>query len=112
MTQRDPQLLLQAAPFLRRGVTTRGLMFEVVLGLTPVVLAAIWFFGLSAIDPSTTVVMPAVPLFAPGQRGSIVLPIPADPRLLGGLLTFQAMVFHSADPSDARLTGFIDEVVR
>jgi electron transport complex protein RnfD len=49
MTSRDPQLLLQAAPFLRRGVTTRQLMFEVVIGLAPVVLAAMWFFGLSAV---------------------------------------------------------------
>ena len=49
MTQRDPQLLLQAAPFLRRGVTTRGLMVEVMLGLAPVVIAAAYFFGVGAL---------------------------------------------------------------
>lgn len=43
------RLLLQAAPFLRRGLTTRGLMGEVVAGLVPVVAAAVWFFGVSAI---------------------------------------------------------------
>jgi electron transport complex protein RnfD len=49
MTRHDPQLLLQAAPFLRRGVTTPGLMTDVIIGLAPVVLAAVYFFGLSAI---------------------------------------------------------------
>jgi len=50
MTDRDPQLLVQAAPFLRRGITTRGLMFEVlVLGLGPLVLAATYYFGVGAI---------------------------------------------------------------
>lgn len=43
------RLLLQAAPFLRRGLTTRGLMGEVVAGLVPVVAAALWFFGISAL---------------------------------------------------------------
>lgn len=45
----EPRLLLQAAPFLRRGLTTPRLMVEVVVGLLPVVGAAIWYFGLSAI---------------------------------------------------------------
>lgn len=45
----NTRLLLQAAPFLRRGITTRGLMTEVIIGLLPVVFASIWFFGLSAI---------------------------------------------------------------
>lgn len=49
MTRRDPQLLLQAAPFLRKGLTTPSLMGEVLLGLAPPVLAAVWFFGLSAV---------------------------------------------------------------
>ncbi len=43
------RLLLQAAPFLRRGLTTRGLMGEVVVGLLPVVVASAWFFGISAL---------------------------------------------------------------
>ncbi|MHC4947545.1 MAG: RnfABCDGE type electron transport complex subunit D [Planctomycetota bacterium] len=45
----EPRLLVQAAPFLRRGLTTPRLMVEVTIGLAPVVAAAIWFFGLSAI---------------------------------------------------------------
>ena len=47
MTRSDPHLLLQAAPFLRRGLTTPRLMVEVLLGLMPVVFAAIYFFGLA-----------------------------------------------------------------
>jgi electron transport complex protein RnfD len=49
MSRQGPNLLLQAAPFLRRGVTTPGLMTEVIIGLGPVVVAAVYFFGLSAI---------------------------------------------------------------
>lgn len=49
MTQRDPQLLVQAAPFVRRGLTTPRLMVEVIIGLAPVVAAAILFFGVSAV---------------------------------------------------------------
>lgn len=47
--QRSPQLLLQSAPFLRRGVTTPKLMTEVIIGMGPVILAAVYFFGLSAV---------------------------------------------------------------
>lgn len=49
MTRTDPKLLLQSAPFLRRGATTPRLMMEVLIGLAPVALAAVYFFGLSAI---------------------------------------------------------------
>ncbi len=49
MSQRDPQLLIQSAPFLRRGITTPGLMTEVILALVPVILAAMWYFGISAL---------------------------------------------------------------
>jgi electron transport complex protein RnfD len=49
MTARDPTLLLQSAPFLRRGITTPKLMTEVIIGLGPVVLASVYFFGISAI---------------------------------------------------------------
>lgn len=46
---RDPHLLLQSAPFLRRGITTPRLMTEVIIGMGPVMLAAVYFFGISAI---------------------------------------------------------------
>ena len=49
MTRPGPLLLLQSAPFLRRGLTTPRLMVEVLLGLAPVVFAAVYFFGLSAV---------------------------------------------------------------
>ncbi|MHC5024573.1 MAG: RnfABCDGE type electron transport complex subunit D [Planctomycetota bacterium] len=49
MTQHEDRLLLQAAPFIRRERTTPGLMTEVILGLVPVIAAAIYFFGLSAV---------------------------------------------------------------
>lgn len=49
MTGSDPKLLLQAAPFIRRGLTTPRLMVEVILGLLPVVVAATWFFGAVAL---------------------------------------------------------------
>lgn len=77
MTQRDPQLLLQAAPFLRRGVTTRGLMIEVMLGLAPVVLAAAYFFGAGALLILLASTLGAVLtewLFGPGRfRGATLL---------------------------------------
>jgi electron transport complex protein RnfD len=49
MTRQDPHLLLQAAPFLRRDLTTPRLMVEVLWFLLPVILAAVYFFGLSAV---------------------------------------------------------------
>ncbi len=42
-------LELQAAPLLRRGVTTPGLMIDVVIAVAPVTIAALYFFGLSAL---------------------------------------------------------------
>ncbi len=49
MTTLVPRLLLQAPPFLRRGITTPGLMREVIIALGPVIVAAVWYFGLSAL---------------------------------------------------------------
>lgn len=49
MTTSQGRLLLQAAPFLRRGINTPRLMTEVIIGMGPVVLAACYFFGISAI---------------------------------------------------------------
>ena len=49
MQSHDPQLLLQHSPFLRQNKTTPGVMFDVLLALTPVTIASIWLFGLSAI---------------------------------------------------------------
>jgi electron transport complex protein RnfD len=49
MKEKNPKLLLHTSPYLHDAVTTPRVMFDVVLSLCPVVAAAIWFFGLSAI---------------------------------------------------------------
>jgi len=49
MTRAVPKLLIQSSPFLRRGATAPGLMLDVLIGLVPVVAAAVWFFGISAV---------------------------------------------------------------
>jgi electron transport complex protein RnfD len=43
------QLSITTAPFVRSGLSTRRLMYEVLLSLVPVVVAATWFFGLGAL---------------------------------------------------------------
>jgi electron transport complex protein RnfD len=44
-----PALVVQPAPFLRSGATTPGIMRDVLVGLAPAFLAALWFFGTSAL---------------------------------------------------------------
>ena len=75
--QPQPDLLLQPAPFLRQGVTTRGLMIDVIIALSPVVLASIWFFGMSAVlilvsAVAGCVVMEQLANRMSGQRGSLL----------------------------------------
>ena len=48
MSPRDPELLVQTSPFLRRGVTTPQLMGDVFLALLPVLATAVWYFGIGA----------------------------------------------------------------
>ena len=48
MSQKDPELLLTHAPLLRQGMTTPGVMRDVIYALLPATAAALWFFGLSA----------------------------------------------------------------
>ena len=40
---------ITTAPFLRTARSTSRIMFEVVLSLVPVLVAAMWFFGISAL---------------------------------------------------------------
>ena len=47
--KQDDRLLIQAAPHLKQGLTTPGLMMDVVYALVPVTLAALWLFGMSAV---------------------------------------------------------------
>ncbi len=49
MKKRDPNLLLQSAPLLSQGMNTPTAMRDVLLALTPALLAGFWFFGLSAV---------------------------------------------------------------
>ncbi|MCC6782171.1 MAG: RnfABCDGE type electron transport complex subunit D [Planctomycetes bacterium] len=49
MSSHGPRLLLQAAPFLHGTLTTPKLMREVVLATVPVIAAAAWFFGITAL---------------------------------------------------------------
>ena len=48
MKDRDPELLLQSAPFLRQRMTTPSAMVDVIIALIPATLAALWYFGISA----------------------------------------------------------------
>ncbi|HJL60549.1 MAG TPA: RnfABCDGE type electron transport complex subunit D [Pseudomonadales bacterium] len=48
MKQRDPELLLQHAPFLREGKTTPSVMVDVLIALVPATLAGLWYFGIGA----------------------------------------------------------------
>ncbi len=43
------RLHVQTSPFLRQGVTTPGLMRDVILALVPVTAVAVWTFGFSAL---------------------------------------------------------------
>jgi len=45
----EPRLIVHAAPFLRQGVTTPGLMGDVLLALVPVLAFSVWNFGLPAL---------------------------------------------------------------
>lgn len=47
--KKDPKLLIQAPPFLRQNLTTPQAMLDVIYALIPIIIASIWFFGLSAL---------------------------------------------------------------
>lgn len=49
MSQQGPNLLLTTSPFLKDRADTAWIMWQVNLSLLPVVLAAVWFFGLGAL---------------------------------------------------------------
>lgn len=60
MSRSVSKLLVQSSPFLRRGLTVPRLMIDVLLGLVPVVLASVWFFGMSAVLVLTSATAGAV----------------------------------------------------
>ncbi len=45
----DPHLRVGAAPFLSRGVSTPGVMRDVLIALAPVVIGSAYFFGIAAL---------------------------------------------------------------
>ncbi len=49
MTTAHPRLVLRAAPFLHAQLSTPRLMGEVILATLPVIAAATWFFGITAL---------------------------------------------------------------
>jgi Na+-translocating ferredoxin:NAD+ oxidoreductase subunit D len=49
MKLKDPKLVIQAAPFLKQGLTTPQAMLDVMYALIPIVVASIWFFGISVV---------------------------------------------------------------
>jgi len=76
MSGKDPKLLLQSAPMLRQGMTTPQAMMDVWYALTPTVLAALWFFGLSALLVLTAAIVGAVLtewVFTPAAKRRLTL---------------------------------------
>ena len=72
----DPMLRIHAAPFLKRDVSTPGLMRDVLLALVPVLLVSIWYFGLSVLLVVLAAVLGALGtewLFGPTPRGHTLL---------------------------------------
>ncbi len=45
----EPRLVVQTSPYVHQGLTTPGLMRDVLLALVPVVVAAGWHFGVSGL---------------------------------------------------------------
>ncbi len=73
MSEGPPRLVVQSAPFLRQGVTTPGLMRDVLLALVPVLAMAFLFFGVSALLVTAAATLGAVGteyLFAPRAPGA------------------------------------------
>jgi electron transport complex protein RnfD len=49
MSYQAPQLVISSSPFVKRGVDTPTIMRHVIYALSPAMLAAVYFFGLSAL---------------------------------------------------------------
>lgn len=49
MSEAGPRLVVSTSPFLRQGVTTPGLMRDVVIAVAPVVAISVYYFGTSAL---------------------------------------------------------------
>jgi len=72
VSTRDLRLLVQSSPFLREGVTTPGLMVDVLVAVIPVFCVSLWVFGLSSLLVVAAAVAGAVGtewLFVKGPDG-------------------------------------------
>jgi len=49
MTRRNPQFVIATPPFAKRAVDTPAIMRHVIYALVPVMIAAVYFFGVSAL---------------------------------------------------------------
>lgn len=73
VSEPQPPLDLQSAPFLRQGVTTPRIMGDVLLALVPPFAAALWLFGISALLVVAAATVGAVAtewLLGRGARGA------------------------------------------
>ena len=82
-----PKIRISSAPFLHDKATTPGIMWELALSLLPVLLAAIYFFGLSALLVSMASISGCLltEYFA-GKRGPLGNPMRDGSALATGLL--------------------------
>lgn len=83
MTVRSKLLKLSTAPFLHEGMTTRRVMWEVVFALLPVVVAAVYFFGVVALLTILSACLGALITERVFPSG----PGPGKPKATGGLGT-------------------------
>lgn len=80
--------MVQAAPFLRQGVTTPGLMNDVILASLPVLALSCWYFGLGAllVVLATTAGAALAELMWPGRRARRAVLLDGSAVLTGILL--------------------------
>ena len=95
MSAKDPRLLLQSAPLLKQQLTTRRAMLDVLLALSPATLAALWFFGLSAL-----LVLSACKTAAGDDRAALGL---AGVAVQSGAQSALASLWYISDAATAEL---------
>jgi Na+-translocating ferredoxin:NAD+ oxidoreductase subunit D len=105
-------LVLQTSPYLRQGVTTPGVMVDVLIALAPAVAASIWLFGISGLLVLITATAGAVATewALSGRRGSQA-PSPGPTPIAPGTLGFdeapRASLAGTLRDGSAPLTGVI-----
>lgn len=64
----DKKLLMSAAPHIKSDCTTRKIMLDVIIALTPAMLGSIYFFGMDALKLILVTVLSAVAFEAATQK--------------------------------------------